>query len=169
MGISDALQAAGASPMFWIVLAIVLVVAVVGYLATRRATAADPAIVVEQGRVVHDWLPTGRIDFAGPSMDAGATETPATFFLQAEEIRLLVSISGIERKEIRWRKATLTEAKRVVNIFHRQMAKEPDRSAEGAAPSAVPAENAEQKGLSAADTASPGDFAVAQGRPTDAP
>jgi len=145
LGISDALRDAGSSPVFWFVLAIVLAVAVVGYLITRRA-AADPAIVAEQGRVVHDWLPTGRIDFAGPSMDADAVDTPAKFFLQAEEIRLLVSLSGIERKEIRWRKATLSEAKRVVNVFHRQMAKEPDRAVEGAAPAAAPSEEGEEKG-----------------------
>ena len=95
--------------------------------------------------MVHDWLPTGRIDFAGPSMDADAVDTPASFLLQAEDIRLLVSLSGIERKEIRWRKATLSEAKRVVNVFHRQMAKESDRQVENAAPAAAPSEDGEEK------------------------
>jgi hypothetical protein len=75
-------------------------------------------------------MPTGRIDFAGPSMDVNTTDTPASFYLQAEDKRLLISFSGIERKEIRWRKATLNEAKRVVNIFHRQMAKGSDRITE---------------------------------------
>src|ERR1019366_4041475 len=57
---------------------------------------------------------------------------------QAEDIRLLVSFSGIERKEIRWRKATLKEAKRVVFTFHQQMAKAPDGNAEKAEPTAPP-------------------------------
>jgi hypothetical protein len=131
--ISDALRDAGASPVFWLVLALVLVIAVVGYLVARRA-GVGPSSMGEAGKVVHDWAPTGRIDFAGPSMDATTADTPASFYLQAEDIRFLVSFSGIERKEIRWRKATLNEAKRVVNIFHRQMADGSDRPTENASP-----------------------------------
>jgi hypothetical protein len=59
-------------------------------------------------------------------MDESAAEVPADFYLQAEDMRLLISFSGIERKEIRWRKATLNEAKRVVNVFHRQFEKKLD-------------------------------------------
>jgi hypothetical protein len=144
MGISNILQDAGSSSIFWIGLSIVLIVAVAGFLITQRFAAANPSSAAEQGRVIHDWIPTGRIDFAGPSMDASDVDTPASFYLQAEDVRLLVSFSGIERKEIRWRKATLTEAKRVVNIFHRQMAKDADRTAEGTAPAAAPTEDAEK-------------------------
>jgi hypothetical protein len=125
--ISDALRDAGASPVFWLVLAAVLVIAIVGYLVARRAGVGSPS-AGETGKVINDWTPTGRIDFAGPSMDATAADTPASFYLQAEEIRLLVSFSGIERKEIRWRKATLSEAKRVVNVFHRQLASKTEKA-----------------------------------------
>jgi hypothetical protein len=135
--ISDALRDAGSSSMFWIGLAIVLIIATVGYFLTRRA-AVDPPPVEEGTKVVHDWIPTGRIDFAGPSMDESAAETPASFYLQAEDVRFLISFSGIERKELRWRKATLSEAKKVVNTFHRQMAKEPDRKGESALRAAAP-------------------------------
>jgi hypothetical protein len=137
--ILDALRDAGASPVFWLVLALVLVMAIVGYLVARRTGAGSPPMG-EAGKVVHDWTPTGRIDFAGPSMDATAADTPASFYLQAEDIRFLVSFSGIERKEIRWRKATLNEAKRVVNIFHRQMAKE----SENASPATASPERARE-------------------------
>jgi hypothetical protein len=122
---SNMLQNAGSSAIFWMVLAIVLIVAVGGYILTRRAN-AHPAAPTETGRIVQDWVPTGRIDFAGPSMDESAAEVPADFYLQAEDMRLLISFSGIERKEIRWRKATLNEAKRVVNVFHRQFEKKLD-------------------------------------------
>jgi hypothetical protein len=131
--LSDALRDAGASPVFWLVLAAVLVIAVVGYLVARRAGVVSPA-GSDAGKVISDWTPTGRIDFAGPSMDATTSDTPASFYLQAEDIRLLVSFSGIERKEIRWRKATLSEAKKVVNVFHRQLASQ----AGSAPPPAVP-------------------------------
>jgi hypothetical protein len=73
-------------------------------------------------------------------MDASNADTPASFHLQAEDIRLLVSFSGIERKEIRWRKATLKEAKRVVFTFHQQMAKAPDGNAEKVPSKALPSD-----------------------------
>jgi hypothetical protein len=132
--LSDALRDAGASPVFWLVLAAALVIAIVGYLVARRGGvgSASPS---EAGKVISDWTPTGRIDFAGPSMDATTAETPASFYLQAEDIRLLVSFSGIERKEIRWRKATLSEAKKVVNVFHRQLASQTGSASPAAASS----------------------------------
>jgi hypothetical protein len=117
-------------------LAIVSVIAVIGLLVTRRARAGLSS-TVEGGTVVHDWTSTGRIDFAGPSLDASAADTPASFYLQVEETRVLMSFSGIERKEIRWRKTTLSEATRVVISFHRQMTKETGR-ANAMAPPAAP-------------------------------
>src|ERR1019366_6168436 len=129
--ISDALRDVSSSSIFWIGLAIVLILAIVGYIVTRRAN-VDASAVSDAAKVVHDWIPTGRIDFAGPSMDESAADTPASFYLQAEDVRFLISFSGIEHKEIRWRKATLNEAKKVVNIFHRQVEKKVDPPAENA-------------------------------------
>jgi len=130
--LSDALRDAGASPVFWWVLAAALVIAIVGYLVARRSGVGTPT-ARDVGKVINDWTPTGRIDFAGPSMETTAADTPASYYLQAEDIRLLVSFSGIERKEIRWRKATLNEAKRVVQVFHRQLANKPETAAPAAA------------------------------------
>jgi hypothetical protein len=132
--LSDALRDAGASPVFWLVLAAVLTIAIVGYLVARRGGVGAPG-PGDAGKVISDWTPTGRIDFVGPSMDATTSDTPASFYLQAEDIRLLVSFSGIERKEIRWRKATLSEAKKVVNVFHRQLASQTGIASPAAAPS----------------------------------
>jgi hypothetical protein len=136
---SNTLRDAAASSSFWIVLAIILILAIAGYIVTRRAT-GGPADVGEEVKVVHDWIPTGRIDFGGPSLDESAADTPASFYLQAEDIRLLISFSGIERKEIRWRRATLNEAKRVVNVFHRQKAKGPDEIPKTATSAAAPSD-----------------------------
>jgi hypothetical protein len=146
MSLSDALRDAAASQVFWLGLAVVLVIAIVGYFLARRAV-ANSSPGGEEVTIIHDWIPTGRIDFAGPSMDAGAADTPASYHLQAEDIRLCVSVSGIERKEIRWRKATLNEAKRVVNVFHRQTAKEPAKIVENASPMTAPAEEGEPAGI----------------------
>jgi hypothetical protein len=135
---SNILSDASSSSIFWMVLAIALIVAVVGFIVARRAS-ADPTVAAEMAKIAQDWIPTGRIDFAGPSMDESAADVPAAFYLQAEDIRLLISFSGIERKEIRWRKATLNEAKRVVNRFHRQMEKKVDLSADNLPSTAVSA------------------------------
>ncbi len=134
---SNILSDASSSSMFWIVLAVVLIVAVLGYIVARRAN-PDPTVNTETAKIAQEWIPTGRIDFSGPSMDESAADVPATFYLQAEDIRLLISFSGIERKEIRWRKATLNEAKRVVNVFHRQVENKVDLLAENAHSVAVP-------------------------------
>jgi len=60
-----------------------------------------------------EWQPTGKIDFH-------CTETPpddkvpGTFLLRVEDCRTVESISGVEHVEIRWRNATLAEARGVV-------------------------------------------------------
>jgi hypothetical protein len=59
------------------------------------------------------WTPTGRVDF----IDA---ESIGNFVLQAEDTRIVASIGGVERREIRWRKATLAEARAVVVAYHSQ-------------------------------------------------
>ena len=54
-----------------------------------------------QGVVKHDWVPTGRIDFAtrlnGSAEDA---EQPSEFKLLVEERRIVESIAGNENLEI---------------------------------------------------------------------
>ncbi len=56
---------------------------------TRRAGRVP---VEHEGKVIHDWMPTGRIDFAGPSMDASAADTPAHFTCKPRMfVSLLVS------------------------------------------------------------------------------
>ncbi len=54
-----------------------------------------------------EWSATGRIDFVTAQSDGG-------FILQVVETRTVDSIGGIEHREIRWRKATLDEAKTVL-------------------------------------------------------
>ena len=75
-----------------------------------------------QGVVKHDWVPTGRIDFAthlnGNAEDA---DQPNDFKLLVEERRIVESIAGNENLEIQWRLATLKEAKAVVTQYHKYL------------------------------------------------
>jgi hypothetical protein len=59
------------------------------------------------------WTATGRIDFLDP-------DAVGSFVLQAEVTRIVTSLGGIEHREIRWRRATLDEAKKVVVAYHAQ-------------------------------------------------
>jgi hypothetical protein len=59
------------------------------------------------------WTPTGRVDFTNP-------QSIGNFVLQAEDTRVVDSMGGVEHREIRWRKATLDEAKTVVVAYHAQ-------------------------------------------------
>jgi hypothetical protein len=60
-----------------------------------------------------EWRPTGKIDFHCAEMPQD-DKLPAAFVLQVEDYRTVETISGVERVEIRWRNATLAEAKAVV-------------------------------------------------------
>jgi hypothetical protein len=56
---------------------------------------------------------TGRIDFIDP-------HSAGEHVLQVEETRIVKSLGGVERREIRWRGATLDEAKMVLVSYHAQ-------------------------------------------------
>ena len=75
-----------------------------------------------QGVVKHDWVPTGRIDFATHlNGNAENTDQPNDFKLLVEERRIVESIAGNENLEIQWRLATLKEAKAVVTHYHKYL------------------------------------------------
>jgi len=59
------------------------------------------------------WAPTGRIDFVDP-------QSTSDFILQVEETRIVDTMGGVEHREIRWRRATLDEAKTVLVSYHAQ-------------------------------------------------
>jgi hypothetical protein len=80
---------------------------VAGLMLSRRKA---PATAPEPSEVVVEWRPTGKIDFVQTST-GGAN----LFYLQTEEYRVLQSMSGTRHVEVRWRLATLEEAKRVAS------------------------------------------------------
>ena len=59
------------------------------------------------------WTLTGRIDFVDPHSNE-------ELVLQVEETQIVVSPGGVEHREIRWRRATLDEAKMVLVSYHTQ-------------------------------------------------
>jgi hypothetical protein len=111
----------------WIVLALVAL-AMAALLAYWLITKFIPTMeghkkTPHQGVVKHNWLPTGRIDFA-TRLDAAteqSKERQDEFKLLVEERRIVESIAGNENLEIQWRLATLSEAKAVVTQYHKYL------------------------------------------------
>ncbi len=79
-----------------------LAVGVLGLMLSRRKRPQPQSC-----EAAADWRPTGKIDFA---------ENAGTYYLQSEEYRLFQSLSDTKRVEVRWRRATLEEAKRVASL-----------------------------------------------------
>jgi len=102
-------------PWLWLAAASVFIVLFGLLLAynARRSSAQEALRAQQTG-----WTPTGRIDFAGPTdVDPDAI---GNFLLQAEDTRIVNSVGGVDHREIRWRRATLSEAKKVVLAYHMQ-------------------------------------------------
>src|SRR6516225_1806207 len=108
----------------WIVLVLIVVaitaIVVFPFVVTRMEVQKK---TIPQGVVKHDWLPTGRIDFATRLEDVNDQNKDKTgeFKLLVEEHRVVESIAGNENLEIQWRLATLSEAKAVVTQYHKYL------------------------------------------------
>jgi hypothetical protein len=108
----------------WIVLVLIVVaitaIVVFPFVVTRMEVQKKTN---PQGVVKHDWLPTGRIDFATRLEDVNDQSKDKTgeFKLLVEEHRVVESIAGNENLEIQWRLATLSEAKAVVTQYHKYL------------------------------------------------
>jgi hypothetical protein len=107
----------------WIVLLLIVVgiAAFLAYLYFNQITQTQKT--PNQGIVKHDWLATGRIDFATRLDDVNAQnkDRPREFRLLVEERRIVESIAGNENLEIQWRLATLNEAKAVITQYHKYL------------------------------------------------
>ena len=125
------------------------------WLVTQFSQTMEGHKKVRQGVVKHDWLPTGRIDFA-TRLDTATNENKGRqgeFRLLVEERRIVESIAGNENLEIQWRLATLTEAKAVVTQYHKYLSDNsliksiPDLSA-SSLPSMMPQSDSSQQQVS---------------------
>ena len=75
-------------------------------------------------KVKCDWQPTGNINFVVPE-DAADQDR---FILEIEENRVIELLGGGTSLEIRFRLATLDEAKRIVKGYERHIAEHPEDS-----------------------------------------
>ena len=97
----------------WFVAAAAVLVVAVGVFALVKPKSK---VQLEKANLVADskeWIWTGRIDLTDP-------KSAGDFLLRVEETRVVNSPVGVEHREIRWRKATLDEAKAVMVSYHVQ-------------------------------------------------
>ena len=140
----------------WIVLflVVVAVAALLAYIYFNQITQTQKT--PNQGVVKHDWLATGRIDFATRFDDVNVQnkERPREFRLLVEERRIVESIAGNENLEIQWRLATLSEAKAVITQYHKYLSENsliksvPELTASSSAPMTAEGSSSAQPNLS---------------------
>lgn len=99
-----------------------LIVAIVLVFRFRPHGKLVPAVANVE--VKRDWQPTGNINFMVPE-DAGDRDK---FILEVEENREIGLLGGGTSLEIRFRLATLDEAKRIVKGYDRHIAEHPEDS-----------------------------------------
>ena len=97
----------------WFGAAAVVFVVAVGLFIVLKPRSKRQAEKAAEGADKKEWTLTGRIDFAN-SQSVGA------LVLEVEETWISISPSGVEHGEIRWRRATLPEAKMVIKSYHAQ-------------------------------------------------
>ena len=97
----------------WFGAAAVVFVLAVGLCIVLKPRSKRQAEKAAEGADQIGWILTGRIDFTDP-------QSVGALVLEVEETRISMSPSGVEHREIRWRRATLPEAKMVLESCHTQ-------------------------------------------------
>jgi hypothetical protein len=82
----------------------------------RLLQAASTEQTQDQGVIKRDWSTTGRVNFALPATMPDL-DTPVSLILEVEETRVIESVTGGEMLSLRWRRATLAEAKQVMGTY----------------------------------------------------
>ena len=97
----------------WFGAAAVVFVLAVGLCIVLKPRSKRQAEKAAEGADKIGWTLTGRIDLADP-------QSVGALVLEVEETRISMSPSGVEHREISWRRATLPEAKMVLESYHAQ-------------------------------------------------
>jgi hypothetical protein len=97
----------------WFAAAAGVLVVVSGLLVLLRPKSKRRPKIIGSASDSKEWVLTGRIDFVDP-------HSAGELVLQVEETRIVNSPSGVEHREIHWRRATLDEGKMVLVSYHAQ-------------------------------------------------
>jgi hypothetical protein len=99
----------------WLITAIATIGVIAGavliYFGFRRSEAKPEGFAAVDGVLKHDWARTGNIDFHAQELES---PSPQPLTLRVEERRVTQNAVGQDVVELRWRLATLEEAKELV-------------------------------------------------------
>jgi hypothetical protein len=95
----------------WFAAAGAVLVVAIGLLIAIKPTSSRRAEITDAAVDNMGWILTRRIDFS----DSNAI---GKLMLEAEETRSVIGSTGVEHREIRWRRATLDEAKTVLESYN---------------------------------------------------
>jgi hypothetical protein len=105
--------------MIWSVVAAVAGIIGVGIIVygvrTRDNNASTNPFHQVGGALKQDWARTGRIDFY---VEAPQSTSPQTLILRVEEKKIIENAMGEDIIQLRWRLATVDEAKEVVTCWN---------------------------------------------------
>jgi hypothetical protein len=106
----------------FVVIAIAVAAAMIfyGVYAVRKRDEPDPLFEGVSGTLKQDWARTGNIDFHVVALES---TSPQHFILRVEERKIMENSMGQEVTQLRWRLATIEEAKEVVACWNAHGAK----------------------------------------------
>jgi hypothetical protein len=108
------------APFAWsivVVLAIAVAAAMIGYgiHTIRKKDEPDPLFGGVSGTLKEDWTRTGNIDFHAGTLESAS---PQQLILRVEEKKIVENSMGQAVTQLRWRLATVEEAKEVVACWN---------------------------------------------------
>jgi hypothetical protein len=88
--------------------------------AARKKHELDPSFSEVDGILKQDWTRTGKIDFRATDLDS---KSPQQLILRVEEKKIIENSMDEDVVQLRWRLATLAEAKEVVVLWNTHASK----------------------------------------------
>jgi hypothetical protein len=113
------------TPFSWSVLAVIAIAVAAAMIiysiyAVRKKDEPDPSFNEVSGTLKQDWTRTGKIDFRVAALES---KSPQQLILRVEEKKIIENSMGEDVVQLRWRLATLAEAKEVVVLWNTHASK----------------------------------------------
>jgi hypothetical protein len=108
------------TPFSWSVFAVIAIavaaaIIIYGIYAVRKKDEPDPSFSEVSGTLKQDWTRTGKIDFHVAALESSS---PQQLILRVEEKKIVENSMEEDVVQLRWRLATLAEAKEVVVLWN---------------------------------------------------
>jgi hypothetical protein len=108
------------TPISWDVFSVIAIAVAAGMIiygiyAVRKQDEPDSSFNEVSGTLKQDWTRTGKIDFRATDLES---TSPQQLILRVEEKKIIENSMGEDVVQLRWRLATLAEAKEIVVLWN---------------------------------------------------